>query len=200
MAYKTPAPYCPKIKQLTCGENELLYRTHNGSCNNLKKTWWGMAETPQKRLLPPEYHDLVSEPRIRSVFPKFGLPNARIVAISMFPAQPSTSEWSDFMTYFGQFLDHDLTLTAQSTYSDGYRKVCKCNSYDPDCFNIPIPREDYANKDQTCMSFVRSSATVSDFDCSLGPREQLNIQTHWIDLSQLYGNVERTIDDPFSLR
>ncbi len=105
----------------------------------------------------------------------------------MFQHYPTKSEWTHFMTYFGQFLDHDLSLTAQSTYSSGYRKGCPCNSYDPDCFNIPIPYGDYANNDQACMSFVRSAAFVNDFDCNLGPREQLNIQTAWIDLSMLYG-------------
>jgi peroxidase len=91
------------------------------------------------------------------------------------------------MTFFGQFVDHDITLTAQSTYSDGYRKNCKCSSYDPDCFNIAIPTNDYANNDQKCMSFVRSMAAINLFDCYLAPREQLNIQTSWLDLSQLYG-------------
>jgi hypothetical protein len=37
------------------------------------------------------------------------------------------------------------------------------------------------------MYFVRSMASVDVFNCNLAPREQLNIQTSWLDLSQLYG-------------
>jgi peroxidase len=37
------------------------------------------------------------------------------------------------------------------------------------------------------MSFVRSMPSVNAFDCFLAPREQLNVQTSWLDLSQLYG-------------
>jgi peroxidase len=99
------------------------------------------------------------------------------------------------MTYFGQFVDHDATLTAQATYSDGFRKFCRCNSYDIDCYNIPIPHNDYANNDQKCMSFVRSMASVDLFNCNLSPREQLNIQTSWIDLSQLYGYYPKLADN-----
>jgi peroxidase len=185
---KSPYPYCPEAPRVNCNSS-YMYRAIDGSCNNLhpSRTWWGKSETPQKRLLPAEYDDSASQPRIRSVVPKKYLLNARKIAMSVFEAKPTVSEWSHFMTYFGQFLDHDLTLTAQATYSDGYRKSCRCNSYDPDCFSIAIPYGDYANNDQTCMSFVRSLASVNDFDCNLGPREQLNVQTAWIDLSMVYG-------------
>ena len=190
---KVPSPYCPKVKAVDCKKFDPKYRTYNGSCNNLINTWWGASETPQRRLKAPEYDDQVTEPRVRSVadYNRY-LPNARKVVLNVFSSpQPNPiSEWSHFMTYFGQFLDHDLSLTGQSTYSDRYRKVCKCGSYDPDCFNIPIPSGDYANQDQACMSFVRSSASIANFDCSLGPREQINLQTHWLDLSQLYGSTE----------
>jgi peroxidase len=185
-SYKVlPYPYCPKAPYLAC--TCPAYRTSDGSCNNLEFPWWGKAETPNKRLLPSAYDDFVTKPRTRSVVPDKMLPNARSVAMKVFKPHSSVSEWSTFMTYFGQYIDHDATLTAQSTYNDGYRKFCSCNSYDPDCFNIPIPKDDYANEDQTCMSVVRSMASVNVFDCFLSPREQLNVQTSWLDLSQLYG-------------
>jgi peroxidase len=173
----------PYIRCSNCS----AYRTSDGSCNNLNFPWWGKSETPNKRILPSAYDDDITEPRVRSVLPKKYLPNARKVAMNVFKSNPTVSEWSTFMTYFGQYVDHDATLTAQTTYNDGFRKYCSCNSYDPDCFNIPIPKDDYANNDQTCMSFVRSMASVNAFDCYLSPREQLNVQTSWLDLSQLYG-------------
>jgi hypothetical protein len=39
------------------------------------------------------------------------------------------------------------------------------------------------------MITPRSSASYQKFDCKLGSREQLNLLTHWLDLSQIYGNV-----------
>jgi peroxidase len=184
---KAPYPYCVQAPIIECGMSNLTYRTIDGSCNNQNNTWWGRSETPLKRLVPAAYDDYVNEPRQRSVVPKKRLPNARQVALKLFQAYPTVSEWSHFMTYFGQFLDHDLSLTAQSTYSNGFRKYCQCNSYDPDCFNIAIPYGDYANSDQQCMSFVRSMSSMNDFHCNLGPRAQLNVQTAWVDLSQVYG-------------
>lgn len=186
---KVPYPFCPRAPTHKCEDYEKI-RTFDGSCNNLEFTWWGMSETPFKRLLKSEYNDYVQEPRTRSV-KKSTLPNPRTIAMEVHGAQKSMSEWSHFMTYFGQFIDHDITLTAQSTYSDGVPKYCKCGSYDPECFNIPIPYGDKVNYDQQCMSVVRSSSTFKDFDCSLGPREQLNTQTHWLDLSGLYGKNEK---------
>jgi peroxidase len=172
----------------------MSFRTADGSCNNLITPWWGKSETPDKRLLPSAYDDFITEPRVRSVQPGKYLPNARKAASSLFQPHATQSEFSHLMTYFGQFIDHDATLTAQSIYADGFRKLCHCNSYDPDCFNIPIPSGDYANNDQTCMSFVRSMPSVNSFDCFLAPREQLNIQTSWIDLSQLYGYYPELAD------
>ena len=183
---KTPSPFCTRINVSIC-DPDFPYRTFDGSCNNLNQTWWGKAGTPFKRLLPAEYDDYVTAPRIRSTNGE-KLPNPRSLAMNLFSAQKSISEWTSFMTYFGQFVDHDISLTEFSGYSDGYRKICPCGTYDPDCFNIDLPQSDYANKDQKCMSFVRSSPSVRDFDCNLGPREQLNTQTVWLDQSLLYGS------------
>jgi peroxidase len=185
--FQVPYPYCQNASSIVCDACSAIFRTSDGSCNNPSSTWWGKSETPDKRLLPAVYDDYASDPRVRSVQPGKFLPNARKVASTLFQPQDSVSEWSQFMTYFGQYVDHDATLTAQSIYADGFRKLCPCNSYDPDCLSIPIPYDDYANNDQTCMSFVRSLPSVNVFNCFLAPREQLNVQTSWLDLSQLYG-------------
>ena len=33
------------------------YRSHDGSCNNLRQPLWGRAFTPLRRFIPAEYHD-----------------------------------------------------------------------------------------------------------------------------------------------
>lgn len=34
-----------------------IYRTYDGSCNNLQHATWGMANTAHVRLMPPNYSD-----------------------------------------------------------------------------------------------------------------------------------------------
>lgn len=189
---RIPAPFCPKENAIFCNPS-YPYRTANGSCNNLQYPWWGESESPYKRLLPPDYDDGVSVPRLRSYIPGQYLPNTRRVAIVVHKPFKSISEWSNMLLWFGQNVVHDLTLVGSSTQYNGEPKSCKCNSPDPDCFNIPIPYEDYHNRDQPCITFVRSGASLRDFDCNLGPREQLNLMTHWADLSQTYGTNARTL-------
>ena len=44
--------------------------------------------------------------------------------------------------------------------------------------NIVTPYGDYANKDQTCSSFVRSMASVNAFKCNLAPRDIRTFSGH----------------------
>lgn len=153
-----------------------------------------MSLTPYKRLLPSNYDDNVEEPRHNSVVPKKKLPNPRQVALDMFRHKETVSIWTKYFVIFGQFVAHDLSHILPCLKSDtcapGCAKECLCHNAhkDRDCYNIPIPKYDYYNTDQTCMPVARSSPSVRDFECSLGPREQLNFITHWLDLSQLYGS------------
>ncbi|CAF0973676.1 unnamed protein product [Brachionus calyciflorus] len=178
---KVPAPSCPNARFAPC-RADYQYRTFDGSCNNLNNGWWGKTETPYKRLLPSEYDDGVNIPRRRGV-DGTSLPNPRLVALKVHQSSKiPTSDWSVFLVYFAQFTIHDLAYTA-STY-----KTCLCSSRDPDCNSIPIPMEDRVNRDQRCLPSARSSASVRDFNCNLGPREQTNLLTSWLDLSQIYGD------------
>ena len=86
---------------------------------------------------------------------------------------PTKSDWSHMLVWFSQFVTHDVTKIASTVHYDGRQKWCSCGLYDSDCFNIPIPYEDYWNKDQKCFGFTRSAA--SSYECKLGPREQTNV-------------------------
>jgi hypothetical protein len=88
---KLPYPYCQDLSNHnnTCDQCSTLFRSADGSCNNLNFPWWGKSETPDKRLLPSAYDDYVTEPRVRSIQPGKYLPNARKVAMSVFQPQPT---------------------------------------------------------------------------------------------------------------
>lgn len=180
--------YCPNARQIYCDFN-YPFRALDGSCNNKLHTWWGQSATPFRRLLPPVYDDTLDAPRQRS-FTGSSLPNPRKIALLFDQPRPdrSKSHVATLFAHFAQFVDHDITLTALTADQDGQPIKCFCDRKDVDCINIEVPSIDKFNTDERCMVTPRSSASTRKFNCNLGAREQLNLLTHWLDLSQTYGN------------
>lgn len=187
--YHVKELYCPKknYDYYKCND-QYKYRSFDGSCNNFYVPWWGKRETPYARILKPEYDDRINEPRTMSVVDYEYLPNPRTVAMKIHSAKRTFPETTQLMTFFGQNVFHDLIFTARSSYKYGEEKNCRCGSRDKDCHNIPIPYDDYYNRDQRCLPLTRSSAAIENFDCKFSYREQLNLVTHWLDLSNIYGS------------
>ncbi|KAL3886204.1 hypothetical protein ACJMK2_026213 [Sinanodonta woodiana] len=194
-----PELRCPFANVPDCiGAATSRYRTIDGSCNNLNKKLWGRSFTPFERLLPALYDNGVDEPRQTSLFGG-PLPLARKIS-SQFH-QPSLighlmPDLSHMTMEFGQFLSHDIQRNALSTGYAGSSLTC-CGSNGPisrpNCFAIEIPTDDpyYSQFNRTCLNFVRALPTPK-LDCSLGQRQQLNQNTHYIDGSQIYGSDEQT--------
>lgn len=92
------------------------------------------------------------------------------------------------LAVWGQFVDHDVTSTASSRSKNGTVISCcgDSNLTHPECFPVKIPAEDhyYGFKNITCMNFVRSAPAPN---CCLGPREQMNQVSAYIDGSVVYG-------------
>jgi peroxidase len=180
-----PKEFCPYAQEFKCNQYS-KYRTYDGSCNNLVHPWLGKSETPLKRLYPSRYSDFMNEPVYKSLSGKL-LTNPRTIALKVhFPSDVDISVNTLFV-FWGQFLDHDLSMTGLITGPDGKPKACTCDSKDPDCLNIQIPANDPVYKDQKCMVTPRSSASFPKYNCKLGSREQINLLSHWLDLSQVYG-------------
>lgn len=123
------------------------------------------------------------------------LPNPRILSGSIHQQEDVNGNFTHMLMQFGQFLDHDISLSPVNQLGSGGIQCCKGRSH-PDCFPIEIPPNDafYGQENKRCLNFVRS---VSCQTCRLGPRLQLNELTSFIDASNMYGN---TIDATRSLR
>lgn len=106
---------------------------------------------------------------------------------------------------WGQFLAHDLTSTATSRADSGASLVCCGSELDsdpslrhPSCFPISVPSSDpfysqFGGQTSTCMSFVRS-AVAPKINCALGPREQMNQLSSFIDGGMIYGSSKPSSD------
>lgn len=182
---------CPKPAPLpTCYPGK--YRSYSGHCNNVEWPEWGTANMPFGRALAPRYADGVSQPR-RSIVNK-ELPSARRVSLAVHQAkQSSQSHMTTITTFFGQFLFHDLSHPAQVSGHKGQRLKC-CNLPRPDlvhpeCFPIKLSSSDplMGKLGQECIEYVRSAPAIRD-QCALGPREQINQASSFLDGSALYGS------------
>ena len=190
-----------------CVGLDLIYRSADGSCNNMKQLEWGSAFLPFLRFLPPDYSDGVQSFRVsRSGEP---LPNPRTISTKVHKeSRDETVQFTMMVMQWGQFIDHDLTSTPQARGFN--RSLIRCCSENgkmldnpdeflhPDCVPINIPSDDrfYSQFNATCMEFVRSSPAPRP-DCSLGPRDQINQITSYLDASNIYGSTK---DEQDSLR
>lgn len=129
------------------------------------------------------------------------LPSPREVSTAVHGDSEADAKMFTMMVMqWGQFTDHDITSTPQSRgFNDSLIKCCSEDGSSflpesirhPDCRPIEIPSDDpfYRQHNVRCMEFVRSSAAASR-DCSLGPRDQMNQITSFIDASNIYGSTD----------
>ncbi|KAK2704787.1 hypothetical protein QYM36_016995 [Artemia franciscana] len=173
------------------------YRTIDGSCNNLRIPLLGRSQTTFNRLLDAQYGDGIWSERRSKDGTK--LPSARFVSASIASdAEVPRPELSVAIAHWGQFIDHDITLTPTFTLRNGSGIEC-CSSngrmlppsfLHPQCLPIEIPNNDrfYSRFRRTCMNFVRSMIGQR-MDCNFGYTEQINEITHWMDGSMVYGST-----------
>merc|ERR1711962_1306110 len=102
------------------------------------------------------------------------------------------------VTIFGQWIDHDLSLTPHSpvirSFSNGIDCDKSCERTEP-CFPIQIPKEDprFGSNSHECIPFFRSAAACGSgntghiFGAST-IRQQMNTLTAFIDGGQVYGS------------
>ncbi|XP_022188065.2 peroxidase-like protein isoform X2 [Nilaparvata lugens] len=173
-----------------------VYRTYSGHCNNLERPNLGKSLTTFARLLPSVYENRVSSPRVTSVT-GVPLPSPRLVS-QMIHADISHlhGRYTLMVMQFAQFVDHDITFTP--VHRGFFASIPDCRSCDspitvhPECMPIHIPPGDpfYPQVNQTtgerfCLPFMRSLPGQQH----LGPREQINQNSGYLDGSHIYGET-----------
>ncbi len=148
------------------------FRTFDGTDNNQKNPAWGAAEAPFLRLSPVGYEDGVGSPS------GFDRPSARAISNAVV-AQPGSilnaAGVSDFVWQWGQFLDHDITLTPVIDPSES--------------FDIVVPSGDIYF-DPMGLGTVVIPLERSFYTLESGVREQVNEITAYVDASNVYGSSE----------
>ena len=140
----------------------------NGMCNNLNHPKWGAASQPLRRLIAPIYENGFNEPVGWNVAKTYGsrsMPSARQVSLSLFKANGlrSDADYTGMVMQWGQFLDHDITLTPMSPSTSYYGTEVPCRDachHRRPCFNIKKAHNDrrLTSANAPCLEFVRSAA------------------------------------------
>ncbi|XP_074027554.1 uncharacterized protein isoform X2 [Leptinotarsa decemlineata] len=178
------------------------FRTMTGHCNNLRYPSYGKSLTTFSRLLPSVYDDGISKPRSIGVTGT-PLPNPRVVSRVIHPDISNLHNRYTLMTMqFAQFLDHDLTMTP--IHKGFHESIPNCRSCDsprtvhPECHPFPVPAGDHyypeiniTSGERMCFPFMRSLPGQQ----KLGPREQVNQNTAFLDASQVYGENHCVLKD-----
>ncbi|CAG2233142.1 PXDN [Mytilus edulis] len=114
------------LKNIMCNPAD-IYRKPNGVCNNLKNPMWGSSITAQPRFIPPHYGDgknIGIIPRYLSVSGE-PLPNPRHISNSVHNggiSPPRGCQFTVLLTFFGQFVDHDVISTPTKEDREGMKR------------------------------------------------------------------------------
>ena len=187
---------CPVKVDFPCQPGK--YRAYNGYCNNVQNPNWGVANRRYLRYLPPDYGDGISIPR-QDNNNQF-LPSARAVSLSVHSDSDLPHPHLMSVTaIWGEFIYHDVSHTPQMAGFLGQRLKCcgvTFESFHPECYPIKIPENDtaYSNLGLKCQEYTRSG-TASRTGCTLGPREQINQVTSYLDGSVIYGSSKEESEE-----
>jgi hypothetical protein len=142
-------------------------RSIDGFGNNKKFKEAGTPFSVLSRLSFADYADGKNTPADRTV-------NAREISVNFFQQEETQNpkKASDFLWLWGQFMDHDITLSD----TDGTEH-----------FNIAVPKCDVFF-DISCSGTNEMPFTRSEFVMVDGVRQQFNRVTAYVDGSMVYGS------------
>ena len=164
---KPPAPISKEVRSI------------DGSGNNLENPELGSTGIELTRIVDPDYADGISQPSGED------LPSAREISNVVFDQNESIlndRNLSDIVWQWGQFIDHDITLTGEA------------HEGEEESFNIAVPQGDPEFDPQNTgtqeIALTRSGAAEgTGVDSVL---QQTNQITAFIDGSMVYGSDDDT--------
>ncbi|XP_047481343.1 chorion peroxidase-like isoform X2 [Penaeus chinensis] len=186
------------------------YRSIDGSCNNLANPKWGAAMIPFRRFLDPAYEDGVDAMRGSDRLFGAKLPSPRAVSAMLQKSEqrPQRGLITLMVMQWGQFTDHDIVHTPEAALVESGKdgeatkpvECCESGRDIPfadgvsDCQPIDVSEDPlYSEFNRACMKFVRS--LIANQGCVLGPREQLNQITAYLDGSAVYGSRDAVAEE-----
>lgn len=186
--------FCPPREQPNFLPIFRRYRTHDGTCNNARKSRWGSAQMPFNRFLAPAYSDGIDE--LRQSVAGGSLPSARVISLLVHGSRESEAPVTLMLAQWGQLIAHDITSIAQPRSINGtVPQCCGVSELHPSCSPIKVPLDDpwLAPLGIRCLEFLRS-APAQRRDCLLSWREQINQVTSYLDASPIYASSERNAE------
>jgi len=149
-------------------------RTFDGSGNNVDNPDWGRVTTPFLRLSTVAYADGVLLPAGAD------RPNARSISNvcgAQADTRSSSLSLSNMHTLWGQFVDHDITLTPEGT-----------TEFMPVMVESGDPWFDPDGGGGAMIPLMRSIFDAASGSDPKNPRQQVNTITAFIDGSMVYGS------------
>ncbi|GMS96928.1 hypothetical protein PENTCL1PPCAC_19103, partial [Pristionchus entomophagus] len=176
------------------------YRSISGWCNHndTENRELGSASTPIRRFMgAAKYDDGFNSVRRRSANGGL-LPSTRVISNKIFAeaSMPSFDpKYNHLLMQFGQWVTHDIVFTPLVVGPTGAMLDCTaCESADitSNCAPIEIPEEDMFFPPRTDIgrkACIRMTRAING-QTGLGQRAQINQNSHFLDLSQVYGSTD----------
>lgn len=151
-------------------------RSYDGSSNNQDNPDWGATFSHLQRIAPAFYTDGVSEMAGSAQKSAREISNLLVMQAEG-ESIPNTYNTSDYLWQWGQFIDHDISLTDGSTL---------------EAEHIIVPSGDVffdpSGTGSVTISFNRAIYDPDTGTSTNNVREQENEITSWIDGSMIYGS------------
>ncbi|KAF1752111.1 hypothetical protein GCK72_018665 [Caenorhabditis remanei] len=167
-------------------------RAITGLCNNRQNPELGNSVSQLRRLMGgASYADGLGRIRTRSANGE-ELPSARLISNTIHDDRANqvfSPSINHLHMIIGQFIAHDVIFMPSSVARDGGALDCSaCNAarrVSANCAPIPVPRNDPYFR-TPCMRLTRALNGQENF----GVRTQIGQNSHFLDLSTVYGSAD----------